>query len=478
MNAVQDLFKNTCLLSISQIITNLLGFIWSILTINYLGVDQSGIISFAIATITMANIFMDFGMSTYIVRTISRDNNLVHKYLGNVIPLKIILSLSTIVIVSLILKILNYPDLKILLCLIIGIQYAIMSMRDWFYGIFQAFNKMKYQAIGTIINSVFLLLIIIITIYLNLGIVFIALAYLLSTIISTAYVIKIIRKLVKHIKIEFDFGYWFKTLKKSIPFAMTILLTTIFFTTDQVMISVISGDHALGIYASSYKILSVFITIYVMYTVTIFPLMSSLYNKKSDDILKISYEKSVKYLLALALPLCIGISFYAKDIIALLFNSFFSEAIPLLQVLIWNIVFVFVNGISDTVLNSSNHEMAVAKRTAIAGIFNFILNLVFIHEFSYFGAAISTLLSGLLILILNNYLISRTVFKLNKSLIKDVVKIGISSSILAIALYLTKISMWLAIPVGLVIYITVILLTKTLDKDDIYIVKELLGKNN
>jgi O-antigen/teichoic acid export membrane protein len=424
---------------------------------------------------------MDFGMSTYIVRDVSRDNNRANKYLENMIPLKIILSITTVVIICLILKILNYPDLKIILCLIIGIQSAITSMAGLFYGIFQALNKMKYQAIGVTINSIFLLLIIIIVTYLNLGIVSIALAYLLSSIISTIYLIKIIQKFVKNIKIRFNFSFWVETLKKSSPFALTVLFASLFFATDQIMISVIPstipGDFALGIYTASYKILAVFITIYSMYTIAVFPLMSSLY-KKSDNILKISYEKSVKYLLALALPLCVGISFYAKDLIILIYGIDYIKAGPLLQVLIWNIIFVFINGISDSLLNSTNHEISVTKRTAIAGIFNFILNLVLISKFSYFGATISTLLSGLLILILNNYLILQTLFKIDKSLIKDTVKILISSSILAIVLYFIKVSMWLAIPIGVIIYVIAIMLMKTLDKDDIYIVKELLGKNN
>jgi O-antigen/teichoic acid export membrane protein len=448
-----------------------------ILTLRYLGVSGNGILNFAISTIGISTVFMDFGMSIYIVRDLSRDDSTVNKYLGNIIPLKIILSTITIITVCLILKIFNYSDLKILLCLIMGIQSGIGSMAGLFYGIFQASNKMKYQAIGLTINSIFLLLIIIIVIRLNLEIVSIALAYLLSSIISTIYLIKIVRNLVKNIKIGFDFSFWFETLKKSAPFAMTTLFVSFLFTTDQIMISAISGDFALGIYNCSYKILTVFITIYSMYTIAVFPLMSRLYNKL-DDILKISYEKSVKYLLALALPLCVGISFYAKNMVILIAGTDYIDAGPLLQVLIWNITFVFVNGISDQLLNSTNHEMAVLKRTAIAGVFNFALNLVLISKFSYFGATISTLLSGLLILILNNYLISKALFKIDNTLIKDVVKIIISSSILAIVLYLIHVSMWLSIPIGVIIYVIAILLMKTLDKDDIYIIKELLGKNN
>ncbi|MDR1819085.1 MAG: flippase [Methanobrevibacter sp.] len=475
MNLVQDLFKNTGVLTLSQIITNVMGFFWTTLYARYLGVADFGVINFAIATMSVATIFMDVGMSTYIVRDISRNKEQTNKYLGNMIPLKIFLSSATVLCIILILRVMNYPSIVILISLIFGIQTAIMNMNGLFYGVFQAFRKMKYQAFGSIINSTFLLSFVVIAIELDLGIVSIALAYLISIAITAIYLAKSIR--IVNVGIQFDFKFWIETMKKAAPFGLTALFSSIFFTTDQVMLGSISGDYALGIYSAAYRILTVFITIYTMYTVAIFPLMSKLY-KNSDSILKITYEKSVKYLLGLVLPICVGISFYANDIVILVFGKDYIVVGNVLQLLIWNLVFTFMNGISDSLLNSTNHEVGVTKRTAIAGVFNFALNLIVISKFSYYGATISTLISGLLIVILNSYLISKSVFKLNSSLLIDIIKISVSTIILTVVLYVIHVSMWIAIPIGLIIYSLAIIITKTLDNNDMYILKELLGKNN
>jgi hypothetical protein len=37
--------------------------------------------------------------------------------------------------------------------------------------------------------------------------------------------------------------------------------------------------------------------------------------------------------------------------------------------------------------------------------------------------------------------------------------------------------MWIAIPVGIIIYLTVVTLLKVFDNDDKYIINEILGKN-
>jgi len=37
--------------------------------------------------------------------------------------------------------------------------------------------------------------------------------------------------------------------------------------------------------------------------------------------------------------------------------------------------------------------------------------------------------------------------------------------------------MWIAIPIGIMIYLTVVYLLKVFDNDDKYVIKEILGKN-
>ena len=74
------------------------------------------------------------------------------------------------------------------------------------------------------------------------------------------------------------------------------------------------------------------------------------------------------------------------------------------------------------------------------------------------------------------YSISKTEYKSDISLLKTVIKLVICGIILAIVLYLIDVSLWLAIPIGLIVYIISLFLTKSIDDTDKYIFKELLGK--
>lgn len=78
-----------------------------------------------------------------------------------------------------------------------------------------------------------------------------------------------------------------------------------------------------------------------------------------------------------------------------------------------------------------------------------------IPHFSYNGAAITTVLSDVLIVALQIYVIHRIGHRPNKKLYSDLIKIIIGSAVLGIALYFLNLNMWIAIPVGIVIYLAV-----------------------
>ena len=100
-----------------------------------------------------------------------------------------------------------------------------------------------------------------------------------------------------------------------------------------------------------------------------------------------------------------------------------------------------------------------------------------IPHLSYNGAAITTVLSDVLIVIIQCYVIYKLGHRPNRKLYSDLVKIIIGSGILGIALYLLNLNMWIALPVGIAIYFAAIYLLKFFDDDDSYVIKEILGRN-
>lgn len=476
MSQVRTIFKNMSWLLVSQIIASVCGFIWTILMARYLGVERYGIFGFATSFTAILVIIVDLGISTHIVRHIATDYDSAPKYLGNAIPLKVLFSIACTIITLIALIIMNVNELVIKVTLLFTLEMIIKSYVNLFNGSFQAFEEGKYQGIGNTILHLILLVFILIAIFTDLGLYGIAVSYILANAIAFIYEYYMLTKHVTKPKYELDKEFCKKITLLSVPFAVTGLLYTIYYSIDIVMLTNMVGSYATGIYNATYKLISVLTLFYSVYTAVIFPVMSRYY-KNDESLLLISFEKSIKYLMLVIIPLAVATAFYSAEVMHLIYGQSYKGGASVLSILIWTVCLLFISGACNSLLNASHKEVSVTKIYAIAAVFNVILNFFMIPHFSYDGAAITTVLSDILIVIIQAYVIYKLGHRPNKRLYQDVGRIIIASGVLGIALYLLNMNIWVAIPVGIIIYLVAIYLLRFFDNDDKYVIKEILGRN-
>lgn len=473
MSNVNTVFKNTSWLFASQVISGILGFIWIVLITRYLGLTQYGILSTVIAYTSVTAVFLDLGLGTYTVREVSRDTTLSSKYLGNIILIKLILSMVIVPILILIMYFLGYNFLTLEVLFIIILQTVFNTLIIIFNSIVQANEKMEYTAIATILTNVVNIIGFLTAIYLDGGLLPIASIYSISALLTLTYLIITSYKIKIKPRFEIDLNFWKKTIKGALPFWIIAVLATIYYSTDTIMLSLIKGDSAVGIYNASYKIINLLITVYGVYMTVIFPVMSKFY-KSSKELLQITYERSVKYLLIIAVPLAVGITIYANDIMGLIYGSEFQLGSSVLMILAWSMVLLFINELTSNLLNASNKEITVTTRNSIAAVVNVIINLLLIPLYSYNGASIATLITQAILLILTSYILIKDLFIPGKNILLDIGKIIIINLALAIILYLLKLPLILTIIIGLIIYIIGIIISNLLDKTDKDIIKDIM----
>lgn len=476
MSQIRTIFTNMSWLVVSQIITSVFGFIWTIMIARYLGVNDYGILGFAISFTTIFGIFDDMGLSTHIVRHIATDYDSASKYLGNALPLKIIFSSFKMLLTIIVLIILGVNELTIFITLLFSFELIFKSYINCLYGSFQAFEMGKFQGIGLTLMNSLTLVFILISIYADLGLFGISMSYILANILGFVYSYYVLNKHIVKPKLELDWDFCKKITIYSIPFAVTGILYTIYYSIDAVMLTTLVGDYATGIYNATYKLVTVLTLFYSTYTAVIFPVMSKYY-KNDESMLLISFEKSIKYLMLVMIPLAVATAFYSGDIIHLIYGHEYDAASSVLSILIWTVCFLFISGACNTLLNASHKEVSVTKIYAVAAVFNIVLNIFMIPHFSYNGAALTTVLSDVLIVIIEAYVIYKLGHRPNKKLYSDIIKIIAGSAVLGIALYFLNLNMWVAIPVGIIIYLSVVYLIRFFDDDDKYVIKEILGRN-
>lgn len=474
MSTAHRIAKNTTILFIASIVTYILGFFITIYTANYLGAEGFGIISTALALTGIFAVFTDLGLSTLTVREVARDKGLKNKYVGNIAIIKLILSITTFGLLFLTVNIIGYPEQIKNVVYIITFSIILNSYSGILTSIFQAYEQMEHQSIAIILNSVAMLVCTLLAIFFQKGILVFASIYIIGTGITFVYLLIIYFWKFSMPKIEIDPHFWKLNIKEALPFSISSIFALLIFRVDTVMLSIIKGSIDVGWYNAAYKLMEALIFIPAVYTTSIFPFLSSMYVTSKKPIIT-AYEKSFKYLILLSLPIAVGTTLLADQIILLIYKEAFVESILALQILIWVLPFTFLNYILGSLLTSINKQYTVLKITILVLIINVGLNLVLIPQFSYLGAAAVTVISDAIAVILSFYVASQLVSKIKVH--KVVLKPILACVIMGLFIVFVKMNLFAIIIISAAIYFTVLITIKTFTHEDYTLFKQILKIN-
>ena len=474
MSMVRKIAKNTSFLLISQIISYIFTFFITMYAARYFGANIFGIWSIALSITGILGIFADLGMSTLMIREVSRDLSLADKYISNAIFIKIILSILTFGLIIIITNLIGYPEIVKNVIYIVTVSVIIGSFAGILGAIFQVNEKMEYISLSTILSSVITLLGTAIMIFYNLGIVFFAFINILSTGLISVYILIKYAQNFPLPQLKIDFSFWKPILKESWPFGVTALSGMLYNYIDSIMLSVTQGAEVVGWYSAAYRLMLILLFIPNAVNMAIFPVMSRFYTS-SEDSLKLMNEKYFKYMIILGVPIGVGTTILADKIILMIFGSGYIQSIIALQILIWTIILTFAGAPFVQLLQSINKQFIITKISVISAIINIILNLVLIPSFSYIGASFATLIAA----IISTGYIFLVTYKIGygipyKIVINDLSKILFATLTMSIfILYFKELNVFLLSFMATLLYFIVLYIVKCIDEVDIMLLKQL-----
>lgn len=472
MSVARSVAKNTTVLILSNVLAYVFTFITTVYSARYLGVEGWGILSIALSITGIFGILTDLGLSSLTVREVARDKSLADKYFSNTMAIKLFLGCLTFGVIALVSYIVGYPQQVINVIYVISISVIIGSFTTVFYSIFQAYEKMEYQSLASIISNIIMLILTLGVIYFGLTVIGIAAVYVIVGIAGFMYIFFIYIRKYSLPKLEIDLEFWKETLKESLPFAITGVFVTIYFWIDSFMLSIMVGNDAVGIYNAAYRLIFVLLFIPSLFMTALFPVMSRHF-ESAKELLKIEYEKSFKYLFIVSIFIFVYGFIFANEIIMIVFGQKFDLSIVALQTLIWVVPLIFITPLFGNILNAVNKQRLVTIIAAGNALFNVALNLVLIPKYSFVGASVATVLTELLGFILMFYYISKYHFKIS---VKSYLLLPLLSGVMLFALiYIIKTFNWIiAGIIGVFIYIMLLYALKIIDKDDIELLKEII----
>ncbi len=469
MESSSRIVKNTTIFFVSQLISYLLSLIYYIYMARYLGPDNFGILSFGFSLIGVFGIFTDLGLNSLMTREIARDKSKNLKYFNNFITIKIVLVLI-VFIASLILSLISYSLETFYVIILLVLSLVFTTFSSAFYSLFQSYEKLEYQSSMVFLSSFFTLIGVLVAIHYELNVVAFAFIYLIVGVFSLIYCLVIAYKNFILPKISVDLDFWKKNIQIALGFGLISVFATIYIWIDSSMLFFFKGSVATGFYGAAYRLVLALLFIPTAVNAAVFPVMSRFHVSSKDSIKKIT-ERYFKYMMIIGIPMGVGLTILAPEIIIFLYGKSYVNSILSFQILIGATVFTFANTAFAEFFQSTNKQLVVTKITGLWMIGNILLNLILIPKYSYIGASISTLITefGVALLLIIAY--NRTEYALEKKTVSQLIfRIIIASLLMGIFIWILKfLYLFLLIILAITFYFIISYLFKTIDKEDIQI---------
>lgn len=471
MSTVRTLVKNTSVLFLSQLISYILAFFYTLYSARYLGTTNFGIISFATAISGLFAIFTDLGLSTLTIREVAKDKNKTGKFLGNHGSIKLILSIITMLALIIFVNVGTFDDITKNVVYLIGSSVIINAFGGIFSSLFRAYEQMEYQSISEILNASILFVGILICVFTQQSVIAVSLVYVIASLIVLLYNFIVCTRNYGLIHFQADLEFWKYLILTAYPLAITSIFALISFKMNTILLNMLTTSAVVGEYTAAFNLMQALIFIPTVFSTAIMPIFAKLY-VDSKEMLAYSYKKSLKYLTIISMPIAMGTTVLSEKIIMFIYGSAYVNTIPILELIIWALPAIFLSYILGTSIASINKQHETVKATFMCLLFSTIGNYILIQLFSGIGAAMITVLNEVSMVIFYMYIMHK--YGYSVPLGDILTKPFIASLVMAIVIYLMNLELFVSVFVGMIVYFICILVIRTFDKDDMNIIKELL----
>lgn len=188
-------------------------------------------------------------------------------------------------------------------------------------------------------------------------------------------------------------------LKDSWPLILSSVVVMIYMRIDQIMIKEMLGDYDVGIYSAAVKLSEAWYFLPTLITASLFPAILNA-KKISEDLYYERLQNLYTFMVVLTLLVAIPTTFFADWFIKFLYGSAYDGAGSILMLHIWAGIFVGLGVARSGWVLSQNLQVYSMMYLLLGAVFNVLLNCHFISSFGAVGAAMSTLLSQFLVVMI------------------------------------------------------------------------------
>lgn len=390
------LWKNTLAQAGAQLVGLGVGLATAMLLSRHLGVEGYAEFNYVFAFLYFFVGVSDFGVNVVVVREVAQRRDRAAEILGSVLILKLGVAAASLLAAWVVIWLMDFPPGLGTALAVYALVLPVLAGQ--LPGvIFQVLGRLEYPAFIVAACRCLGLALTIAVVWAGGGVVAAVAAALAGESVGLVALWIAARRFVR-LRWRPDLGIWRRVLRSSLPLGVAGLFGAVINRAAFLMLERMTDLRELGLYAAAYKVTTLLEALPLMIMATVYPLMS-LYAVEDPGRLRTLYRKSVLLLGLAGVPLGIAVTVTAPLIVRIIFGTQFASAAPVLTVLVWATVFLYLAISGGNLLISMGRERLNLAILAAGAVVNVTLSVYLIPPWGALGAAWATVATFLVILL-------------------------------------------------------------------------------
>ena len=397
---VQRVAKNSIAPMVLNFFNRIIDFAFAALTARILGPAGMGRYFTAVNIYLWFDTLANFGLDMYLIREVAKDRSRSRRVFANTSLLRLGLFVAVTPILAVFLmgrQALQNPlttdTLWTVALLYVGLLPG--TMANSLTALFRAFERHEVPAAIQTVTTIVKVTLGTLALVGGLGIVGLAGTSVVTNVVTVSILAVLAWRLIWRelpvVAAATGRPLWSRMramLAASWPLMGSLLLQSLFTGVNVILLQFYRGDDAVGWYNAATKwVMNMLNIIPSLFTFAIFPVLS---RQAAEDRSRLqrSYQLSVKLLVIVALPTAVAITLIARPMVWLLSGrEYLPHGAIALRILVWSILFGWVNSLTNYVLIALNRQRYVVQASAARVIFAVIANAVLVPRFGYAASA-------------------------------------------------------------------------------------------
>ncbi len=372
-----------------------LTFVFYLLIARIFGPEQYGVFSAAIALGGVLSVFIQFGLPTLLVRDVSANPVEGPKSL---LPFLLIEGLNSVLILCFLFplsQLFGFEGVGIAICYLVLLSECFRSVKQTLRSVFRGLGKFRTEALSVAIERFSAVFIAGIVLFSTRNLVWVMTTLVFVRLIDNVGALFYLSKKTKVFS-SFRLPRLWSSLKIAYPFAISGVLWILYYQVDILMLKVLAPTEEVGFYGAAYRVLEIFSALPRVIFLVAFTKFSKCFVNEPER-LPNEIHKTVKLLLIGVLPILIIAGFLQVTVINTLYGDAFASSVNSLSILLPSLAIKSFGSLFEYFFQATGREKILPPLLLVTVLFNVGSNIILIPHLGAIGAALSTLLSEIIL---------------------------------------------------------------------------------